>query len=287
MKKKKIGVFFIGVTTFLFSAVCIHAETLRMVEHDMQTGQEKIVELEISENISSKEEGIIPNTLQSRIVVGDDERQPVDDTTVFPMSAVGRLEYKMDGSSYAATGWLYGPNCLVTNAHVVKNSIQMYFTPGRNYVLSPFGKVEVIKTYYPEEYNTDYNEASCDWDFGFALLAEPIGNRTGYFSYLTTGTTYADSVECLGYPIDRLLNGKPLQMSSFGKIVGKETGTLRTIRHTLDTEHGSSGSPLFVYDSSLKPVVVAIHSMGPAINAGVSIDAMVGGAMSLFKKGAL
>ena len=279
MKRKKCISFFVGIVAVLFSGMCVSAQTLRMVEYDMATGMEKVVEIPIVENVNT-EESYTSSTLQMRSVIGSDERTPVDDTTAFPMSAVGQLKYKKNDKSYSATGWMFSMNCLATNAHVVKDSRDMFFTPGRNYVLSPFGTAKVLKTCYPEEYD---NNEGVDFDFGFALLDTNIGSKTGFLNYYTNGATKEELVDCLGYPGDRTLNGKPLQMVSSGALLGKEDYTLRTIHHTVDTEAGSSGSPLFTYDSGGNPLVLAIHSEGWNINKAVSIDKFVAGAMNTFK----
>ena len=151
--------------------------------------------------------------------------------------------------SHRGTGFLIGPDRIMTNAHVVGESealgsfqAQFGFLQGTNRDQLPkYAFAEELARSRPREY-----------DFAiFRLNAVPEGGR-GYFKVRDYAfDTIREPISLLGHP-----NGNPLTFS-FG-VIFDNNSFLGRVAYTANTAPGSSGSPLFRENWDL----VGIHHHG-------------------------
>jgi len=190
-------------------------------------------------------------------VIDTDDRVRVEDTTITPYKAIGKLYVSGGHSSCAA----FANNAVLTAAHCVYN--------GKTNELKPFKKIEfglngdtVYKTVTDEpqeiivcqDYIDGTHTAATDW--AIILFDKKISSwYFGYSKVLTTSTELISS----GYPgsgtVEDDENSGKEQYTCSGTVSFVETDYFR---HNLDETVGQSGSP--IYNSSKK--IVGISSMG-------------------------
>jgi V8-like Glu-specific endopeptidase len=172
------------------------------------------------------------------------------------------------------TGFLVGPDLLMTNWHVVEHSVHgavarfdhSTASPGRPVAFAADWRV----AYSPHD--SEANEVSPDgpeagtWDFALVRLAEPVGeqaigrdsttqgvDRRGYYQ-LDWGPYAFESAEpliILGHP-----NGGAIQLSYASPAGARVSSKRNRVRYNTNTSGGSSGSPVFNRDFR----VIALHN---------------------------
>lgn len=202
------------------------------------------------------------------------------------------------GGKAKGTGFLIGPEMLMTNWHVVEGGVdgglarfdQTADNDGRTVKFATEWKVA------GSPHDTEANELLPDgpaegtWDFAIIRLAEPVGDQAiGYdpskpeadkrsFYSLDWGPYEFDATEpllILGHP-----RGGPIQLSHASPGGARFTSLRSRVRYDTNTDGGSSGSPVFNRDFR----VVALHHLGskgagPGLfNQGVPI-ARIGNAL--------
>lgn len=172
-----------------------------------------------------------------RFVVGPDDRQPVQNATVFPGSAFAHLAPQnctatMIGPSTA----LCAAHCFFQNGWILSNSI----TFGANTVAptAPFGRFLADSLTMPGAWNA----AEWDWDFAvleFSPTRPDLGRQTGWFG---TGQNFNGAKTMIGYPTDKPVPSPWLKTGTFTAAPGAR------YEHNLDAVPGDSGAGVYHND---------------------------------------
>jgi len=208
--------------------------------------------------------------LSPQVVIGDDDRQKVSKTTVFPTYTVGLLEmsYPLLQGKARGTGFLVGPYTILTAAHCVYSkreggyATKLTFSPGRyedrGRPKDPFKTRDAVLVVTNYDYVVNENNMQ---DYGAALIDKKFDQITTYvplaFNYnLVPGQT---NITIVGYPLQvREETNSSSMWISFGKVtyVNEEY-----FRHDADTSGGNSGSPVWVLHEG-RWLIIGIHFGG-------------------------
>src|SRR5262249_45095282 len=212
---------------------------------------------------------------------------------------------EIDGNA-AGTGFLVGPDAILTNYHVLKSVLQGT-TPATKItcrfdykVLADGSRVEGIAVgLHAADWKLDFSPNSAaedtatpdnppptadELDYALVRLARPTGSE----SAAPKGGAEAPQRGWLSIPAgphvfvrkDPLMiaqhpDGKPLKLAVDTESVIETNAIQNRVRYATNTEAGSSGSPVFDLDWNL----VALHHLGDpaydhpaAYNQGVPID---------------
>ncbi len=198
-------------------------------------------------------------------VFGTDDRTKVTATTSTPYKAVCQIQITWpNGSTGTATAEFVSPRVLLTNAHCTympanggwARSVKI--VPGKNGTSEPFGSQFAMTYYVPTAWiNSKPSPTSVNPDFDISWLIMPdrtLFNRTGYaFGYQTTSDANLKTYQLnmAGYPNDKKSgSGKDGKNMWFQYGGGNQSVSANQYRHYLDTNPGSSGSPMWLYFSS-------------------------------------
>ncbi|WP_440948148.1 trypsin-like serine peptidase [Methanosarcina sp. T3] len=209
----------------------------------------------------------------AEVVIGQDDRVQITNTTAFPWRAVCSLKITAkDGSRWIGTGWLVGPRTVITAGHVVymhsrggwARSIEVI--PGRNGSVRPY---ESCTSSYFHSVKGWTKKKKRSHDYGAIILPSSCqyGTRLGYFGYanLNRSSLKGLKVNLSGYPGDKP-SGTQWWHARRIKWV-----TVRTIVYNIDTAGGQSGSPVWWLTNG-KRYAVGIHTNGsPSGNSATRI----------------
>lgn len=237
-------------------------------EFFLQESSSADLETLATEGTETPEEGLIPDIpkdaqfvsdkeidiekIDSRSIIGNDNRSIVSNTTMDPYKKVAFLVTTYpNGKSYLGTGNLVSPDTVLTAGHCIYNkerggfakSVAVY--PGYNGNYAPYGVAYSKKLMSVRGWTENSNSQH---DIGAIKLDRNIGNNVGWFG-LTAAMN--SPITLSGYHAD--LNQK----------MGTETGNiLRTsvnnVYYKLDSTGGSSGSG--VYNNNKQ--ILAVHAYG-------------------------
>ncbi len=198
----------------------------------------------------------VPETLD-RVIVGSDNRVTVSNPNAYPYSAIAYMVVQARcGCDWTCSGFMVGPRGLITGAHCLvctkhhktAERITFYFgyQSSRNYLYKYNNSV----TFW---YGTDFSDGKGyddEWDYGYVLFNERVGDRTGWFgvSVLTDGTVQTKYLTVAGYR-----DGKLKYDSSYADVI-----SANVISYSADTLPGNSGCPVF-YNTSGDYYAMAIN----------------------------
>ncbi len=213
-------------------------------------------------------------------VIGADGRVQVTNTTQYPASAIGQIEFTQDTAQFICTGWLIDSNSILTSGHCsfdpspsggnIIESAQ--FFPGRNGGTDPFGGCNVVSVFAKSGWRL-HGRVKDDWSI--QQLDCNIGNTVGflgYFSLTAVNGLDGKTARVEGYPGDKPF-GTHWKMS--GTISARTDAN--NVYYPMDTFGGQSGSPIMVANrpSCGGPCGMGIHSYGasgnPPLNSGPRI----------------
>jgi V8-like Glu-specific endopeptidase len=181
--------------------------------------------------------GIGRGSLES--IIGSDNRVQVTATTTFPYRAIVLITF----SAGRCTGWLVGPDLVVTAGHCVHSGgssgdwysdYRVY--PGRKGSSSPYGSCTAKRLYSVQGWTVSNNE---QYDYGAVKLNCTIGNTVGWFgAWWQSASLTGLPITVSGYPGDKPLT----HWRSTGNVAVTQT---RQIFYKNDTAAGQSGAPVF------------------------------------------
>lgn len=208
---------------------------------------------------------------QTRVIIGDDDRVQIMDTTVSPYQSIGYIL----ANGHISTGTVIGKNTVVTAGHV-GNSIgeepsqdidEVYFAPGRNDEEYPFGKFKIKAMYQLPDY---IDNPGAESDLAVLILdtneaGESVGDLVTPMPIKVTGDiAIGTPLTTTGYPGDRVYG---TMWTNSGQVV-KQTDSL--IYYDMDTAGGQSGSPVYNDQNQMD----AVHGGGTqTANLGVKLNA--------------
>lgn len=242
---------------------------------------------------TSPETAALPGVPQSIIgspesVIGADGRERLDlaATSVYPLSAIGQIEFRKvpGGDLYICTGYLIDGNSVLTAGHCSFDSItheQIFaatFYAGRERnngaVVNPFGACTVASMWAPDKWIEDANPAH-DYSvqqLGSCDLSESAGSF-GLFTLEGTNAFAGRRLRVEGYPGDQ-------SYGSRWKMVDEvDRNSVNNLYYPMDTYGGQSGSPLFKWNrpSCGGPCSAGVHAYGaggnPPMNSGPMMTA--------------
>lgn len=222
----------------------------------------------------------VPSTRTiERAVLGVDERIRIEETSVYPFSAVAFLELEDDfGVFGTCTGTFIGPDALLTAGHCLWDpefgdwgASHIRVIPAKDGDFEPFGSQYASDWWVPDFYA--FSGAS-EWDWGVIKLPNDLLSLdTGWLSVGVAGDDVLEAPDffptIVGYPADQ----------PFGTMWGDMRPAFAliedfTLYYELDTAAGQSGSAIWSFaDGPTLGVVVGIHTQGGGeLNSGSRID---------------
>ncbi len=179
-----------------------------------------------------------------------DDRHLVTDTTAFPASAIGQVQATIGDRSFIGTGAMIGEKTVLTCGHVVYDpelgaADSVYFVPGKNGTKQPFGRIKAAKVITLDPW-TKFGDDN--YDLALLILESSVGKQTGYFQIQVQPPSFFSGnrlVYSAGYPQD--LGFGEYQYSVTGNVYALD-GNL--FLHSIDTEPGQSGSPVWSGDAA-------------------------------------
>ncbi|WP_033100837.1 MULTISPECIES: serine protease [Thermoactinomyces] len=216
-------------------------------------------------------------------VIGQDERTEVQDPSVYPYSAIVKIESDIGG----CTGWLISPDTVVTAGHCVYDPNKHKWAsfanvyPGRNGNDLPYGSAKA-RTFYSVTGWTEDGDGS--YDYGAIKLNWDIGDSAGWFGYRWKSGSLDGTPENLsGYPGDKEYGTQWEDRDQIRK------STAYKLYYSNDTYGGQSGSPVYQENSRGCGVCsIAIHTNGVygynGYNSGTRITQEVFNNLNLWRQ---
>ncbi|QHA38751.1 trypsin-like serine protease (plasmid) [Rossellomorea marisflavi] len=183
------------------------------------------------------------------VVIGQDGRKVVTDTSVNPYRQITYIELDWGDSWGWCSGTLIGKDTVLTNGHCVvdpskqKGITSGYVIPGLNENHYSYGAYQVVDYFVPSHW---INNGSSTHDYAVLKLAPYMGQNAGdvagYRPIKQVNNVVNQSIKLYGYPQDRIdSTGRVSQWGMSGSI-GREDTALAF--YQIDTYRGQSGSAL-------------------------------------------
>ncbi len=197
-----------------------------------------------------------------RMKNGEDGRSAVEDTTIYPYSAHGRLVMMFNGKTSYGSGTLISSRYALTAAHNVysrrfrKEADSIYFIPALNGRDCPYGIIGVRRHFYPNEFKEGRTE-----DYAILELEEDIGNSVGIINMKIFEEHEINGIEYSIYGYPGYINGvdNNLQYGMSGLVtVHHQDKTL--LKYQIDTDKGQGGSSICYYSQQEdKYFTIGVH----------------------------
>ncbi|MCB5951801.1 Ig-like domain-containing protein [Enterococcus sp. BWT-B8] len=197
-------------------------------------------------------------SVRTRGIIGEDNRDLVGNTEVYPYSAIVQLSVIFpDGVSVLGTGSMISGDTVLTAAHCLYNESRggwassVIVMPGRQEWTLPFGRYTADEFYVLSSYLQPGNGLNSD--IGLIKLKEDIGEKTGWLG-MSSESLNENNYTLTGYPGDL---GKYYMYTEERLIPSSDWTTEFYVHHSHDAYSGQSGAPL--YETANKRIV-AVHS---------------------------
>ncbi len=208
--------------------------------------------------------------IAARTIIGEDDRIRVRNTEAFPWCMICSLKiFGVDGNVWFGTGWIAGPQTVITAGHCVYHqhnlggwAERVVVVPAQDDDEQPFG------TFESHSFSTTkaWKEAAeASRDIAAIHLAEPLPEELGHFAFSDMPDQKLNNqrVNTSGYPRNKgggnqMWHGRDRICQVF----------LEEIYYETDTEKGQSGAPVYLLQSDKTPLVVGIHAYGLRPNTG-------------------
>ncbi|MBE6845652.1 MAG: trypsin-like serine protease [Ruminococcus sp.] len=270
----------------------------RYIAYDCKTGEETIIDIKLDVSginyveAESDDEILYTTTkTNARVVIGDDERETISDTTVSPYKGIGYLTCTKNEETERGTCAAFAKNAVITAAHVVwdkgdtdktERIIEISF--GRNGDNYPYGTItdDPVKIIIPEEYKEN---SSTEYDYAIILYSEDVTISSYRFGF-SKNATESTNVSVTGYPkntstaeSENASSNSFMQWTHSGKITKVNAST---IQYKIDTTGGQSGAPVYTDENR----IVAVHHGGNSTrNSARRIDDYLFSIMKSIKDG--
>jgi len=206
-------------------------------------------------------------------ICGTDNRVQVNTTGTWPWASYCSLLIDFGKITVIGSGWLIGPNSIVTAGHCVYNRTygwakSVKVMPGRNGATLPFGSSMAKELWSVKGW---VNNGLKAYDYGFVVMDSALGKKTGWIGY----GVFPDSVlenqnnNITGYPGDK---PSGTMWYAGGKI--KSADSLR-LYYMEDTTGGESGCPVWMTDYKNSKFGIGIHNYGGCPNSANRITQSV------------
>ena len=223
------------------------------------------------------DERLLPPAEPTRGFGEKDERRIVPDVTKAPWALICCLEYRetIKWPPFSrwvpyGTGWLAGPDKVVTAAHCVqypeghpkwtKPIHEIRVSPGRQGSKSPFGH-QTSSRFISGWDNSDRGTWTIQRDFAVIHLPKPFRGLEGGFEFghsRDADSLIGQKVHVSGYPVGK--EGEVVQLYHQDEVVKIGDGV---VHYRSDTTAGQSGAPVFLVHPTSpgrgRVEVVAIH----------------------------
>lgn len=182
----------------------------------------------------------------NKMVVGTDDRiQIKKKNKIEAHESIGIVYYRDKGKTYSCTGTIIAPKVVITAAHCIEPSFDIYFIPGQiSRIWGGLNKTSknAVKAKITRIFPGYYYDDPTKGDLGLLIFHNEFKVKP-----LALSTQYAQNevVSIAGYPED-----KPLGTLWEG------TGEIDGASYTIDTYGGQSGSALRNKDNE----IIGIHS---------------------------
>ena len=211
-------------------------------------------------------------------VIGTDGRVRETSTTGSVMArSTALLTYEKDGwRKQFCTGWLFGPDTIITAGHCVYNPVtkvwqtsngQLRAWPGRDDAKTPYGSCTVKSVWTTTEW---FQNADRNYDVAAMKLNCTVGNTTGWPGiWYTSASLVGETMYVRGYPAD-----KPYATQWWHAEVATADTTAMRLFYMTDTYNGQSGSPVYSFVVGNCTCVLGIHATGTTVgpvNGGTRI----------------
>ncbi|MBP2099207.1 trypsin-like peptidase domain-containing protein [Enterococcus rivorum] len=198
--------------------------------------------------------------IESRKVIGEDDRFRISDTSKQPYSSIAYLQIYTSTSNYSrGTAFVVGKDTLVTAGHVIKNVssellAKSFVAPGKNNDKEPFGRFEIEKMILHDNYSPNKDHDLAVIKVKPNKNGQSIGDVVPLLSIADNASVTIGSKAIIpGYPTDR----RKELWSGDGEI--KSQGTYR-FRYDVDTIGGNSGGPIFDTNNQVIGVHTTYHT---------------------------
>lgn len=198
------------------------------------------------------------------VIIGDDGRRQVQDTSSMPFRAMTYIELGNLTSSWSCSGAVIGRDLVVTNAHCVEGSVlHATVVPGMNNNQWAFGHYRVTNILFPQEYRETEDSI---YDYAILRVAtdsggKHIGDRAGILPWREAGTINENTLlRTYGYPGDKM--DETNQISLWGMIGFSDSYRENDlVFYNMDTYFGQSGAPVLNGAGEM----IAVHNAGYTI----------------------
>ncbi|MEO1031351.1 MAG: trypsin-like peptidase domain-containing protein [Bacteroidota bacterium] len=213
-----------------------------------------------------------PNDQIAEIIIGQDDRKRISNTTSWPYRTHGHMVMKFPNNKvYIGSGTIINKRHVITAGHCIYSSRDggwaksVMFYPAQNDNNLPYGGIPVVQLWSVKGW-TEKNDRN--WDFGMLRLNQDISKKTGHLgiiAYRDHRRLLRHRVNVTGYPGDK--GGK--QMWTHADVI-KSTSAQRII-YNIDTMAGQSGSGVWSKFENHPPYhVCAIHTAGHTSGNGAT-----------------
>ena len=212
-----------------------------------------------AKRVSSRTSNLPGDVSSPSVVLGSDDFEKLRNfsksSAIYQLGRkVAHLQFKINGASFCCSGFLVGPDLLLTNHHCFFEELKH---GGQQYPLKAY---RVYMDYYSDDWEGEVSagvkqllNSSRILDYALFQLDKPLGDTYGWLNL---------------DPITRLQRGSKVMIIQHPDCRSKEivrTNSSVTqvfadmIHYQADTEGGSSGSPVFDANSHK---VIALHHVG-------------------------
>ena len=202
----------------------------------------------------------------------------VSNTSDFPYRVTCRISMEIYGKYGSASGFLVGPNILLTAAHCVmnKNDNDNTFAQWTAYPAYNNGAYKGIKTgwakiIYPSGWKQNH---STENDWCICILNDNIGSQVGWYgcqAYGTNGEMDGLYVRAIGYPSNP--GGSLYQYYTYGNLSWIKNGSFDTSSKIVE---GMSGGPIArTSDNYAVGLVKGYFTFRPDTGIGVRITQQI------------